>query len=414
MKNKERSLWLNLFLINSFIYVALAVVGPYMNVYYSDQNISPSKIGILASVASFSGLAIQPIWASISDRTGRKKDIYSIIVAGCVIMPLTYYLGNTFGFFLVIALCYSVFNSSVIPLGDSLVTHQANLHKMEFSRIRLGGTLFYAATVFLVGGYFKEHSSHMFFFASGAYLILFVLVRLLPKNVNEPPKAKTAAVRKSAEQSEAGAETASETNPAEARKGLLRIYKNKTILFVIGFSLINQIGLIFYQAYFGVYIQSLGYTQAEIGVMNSISALSEVPVLLLIAWFTRKFGTIKLMAFACVMMSLRVFLATGENLWIMGVSQAMHGLAYMICHYSSAVYISKNVVPGNEAKGMSLYSIVQIPVGAVLGNICGGFLAEKLGYHDAYVTVSCILACLTILIIAAYAVLRKRKDFQTD
>lgn len=409
MKNKERSLWLNLFLINSFIYVALAVVGPYMNVYYSDQGITPSKIGILASVASFSGLAIQPLWAALSDRTGRKKDIYSIIVAGCVIMPLTYYLGNTFGFFLMIALLYSIFNSSVIPLGDSLVTHQANLHNMEFSRIRLGGTLFYAATVFLVGGYFKEHSSHMFFFACGAYLILFILVRLLPKNVNEPPKAKNAPAAADGQGGEAPAEA-----EKTVRKGLLRIYKNKTILFVIGFSLINQIGLIFYQAYFGVYIQSLGYTQAEIGVMNAVSAMSEVPVLLLIAWFTKKFGTIKLMAFACVMMSLRVFLATGENLWIMGVSQAMHGLTYMICHYSSAVYISKNVIPGNEAKGMSLYSIVQIPVGAVLGNICGGFLCENLGFHDAYVTASCILAGLTVLIIAAYAAMHKRKDFRGD
>ena len=50
------------------------------------------------------------------------------------------------------------------------------------------------------------------------------------------------------------------------------------------------------------YILEKGYTQSTIGVINSISALSEVPVLFYINRMLRKYGTIKILFLSCFLM----------------------------------------------------------------------------------------------------------------
>lgn len=70
-----------------------------------------------------------------------------------------------------------------------------------------------------------------------------------------------------------------ERNDKEYEKGILSILISNQVIFVLAFAFICQVGLSFYGGFTSVYLLNLGYGQGTIGLLNCISALSEVPVL---------------------------------------------------------------------------------------------------------------------------------------
>ena len=70
----------------------------------------------------------------------------------------------------------------------------------------------------------------------------------------------------------------------------------------------------------------IGYGQSQIGLLNCISASSEIPVLLCIKKLTRKFGAIPLIGASTFLMGIRLFCVSGGSLPFFMLAQAMQGL----------------------------------------------------------------------------------------
>ena len=63
----------HLLLINSFVYIAVAMYSPFLSMYYAQEGLTSSQVGILLTIAPIATVLIQPLWAKRSDATGRDR-----------------------------------------------------------------------------------------------------------------------------------------------------------------------------------------------------------------------------------------------------------------------------------------------------------------------------------------------------
>lgn len=71
-------------------------------------------------------------------------------------------------------------------------------------------------------------------------------------------------------------------------------------------------------------------------------------------------------------------------------------------YYSCAVYISTCVYEKYQTKGQSILNVVQLGLGAIVGNLVGGKLIRLLGYEKGYLLMAGITTLMTICALIVY------------
>ncbi len=383
MGTRRKAMTYRLLVVNTFVWTTTALYMPFIGAYYAQQGITPLQIGILTSIGPVVSILIQPLWAYISDRTGRHRRVLIIVSIGSGTAILSYLAHVSFGAFVVATLLLTAFNTAILPLSDALVTNLAAKLEANFAHIRMGGTIGFAVTALILGNFLKSRPSLIFVLGSAGYFLLVAFLLLLPGDREGTGDRQTR-----------------EKGP-ESR----RVFKNKQIYLVLFLAFIMQLGMSFTGTFYSVYVISLGYGQSVVGLSSFISAMSEVPVLMCANRLIRRFGAVNLLIFSVLMMALRLLLAGSGVLPLMLMSQLLQGVTYMTSYYSCVMFISKNVVEGKISQGQSRLAIVQAGIGAVAGNILGGLMTDRFGVHHSFMVMSaCVVltACLNAGLICRY------------
>lgn len=398
----KHSAWLRLFLINVSFWVACGSCAPFLSAYYKRIGLSFTQIGVLLAIGPIFAIFIQPLWAMLSDRTGKRK-LLLILLALCTAGAyLLYYLGASFAVCLLAVLIVSLFSLALLPLCDALVIDRANAYGFPFARIRIGGTLGYAVMVFGAGMFLEKFDGAQFAVASVAYLLFAGAVMLLPqgraRKEAAPARKEVAPARKEA------APARKKAAPAKRKAVPAResIFDTSEILFVLALALIESLGLGFCGSFTGSYAVELGFGSSLIGVLSCISALSEVPILLFAGKLMDRFGEIPLLIFSGIMMSLRLCL-TGMGLVPAMISaQLLQSVTYMTTYICCTQYISKHVRTGKMSQGQSALAIVQSGLAAVASNLFGGMLVDAVGTRQAFFAVAAGVLVVALLVGGAY------------
>lgn len=386
-KNYVKAIEFKLLMINTFIYVAASTYIPFISSYYSINNIDATQIGILLTIGPLVAIFVQPLWAFLSDRSGKRKSVLALVALGSGITMLTYYLGNSFFSFLIATLLVTSFNTSLVPLSDAIIIENTKKYKLNFAFIRMGGTIGYAVAIIAVRKIIKAYPASQFIISTLGYLILLPFILQLPNQDNHKEMLNINAFK----------------NLTRRKKlSISNIFVNNDIYFVLIFAFICQLGLSFYSGFLGVYILERGYSQSTIGVMNCISALSEVPILFLINKLIKKFGTVKIIFLSCIFMSVRVFLVTIDSIAFTVMAQLLQSVTYMTVYYSCVMFISENVKKGSQSEGQSILTITQAGFGSIFGNIIGGILIDNIGIKNSYIIISLSILIVSLFVGAVY------------
>ena len=398
----KHSAWLRLFFINVSFWVACGSCAPFLSAYYKRIGLSFTQIGVFLAIGPIFAIFIQPLWAMLSDRTGKRK-LLLILLALCTAGAyLLYYLGTSFAVCLLAVLVVSLFSLALLPLCDALVIDRANAYGFPFARIRIGGTLGYAVMVFGAGMFLEKFDGAQFAVASVAYLLFAGAVMLLPQGSARkeaaPARKEAAPARKEAAPARKKAVPARK-EAAPARES---IFDTSEILFVLALALIESLGLGFCGSFTGSYAVELGFGSSLIGVLSCISALSEVPILLFAGKLMDRFGEIPLLIFSGIMMSLRLCL-TGMGLVPAMISaQLLQSVTYMTTYICCTQYISKHVRAGKMSQGQSALAIVQSGLAAVASNLFGGMLVDAVGTRQAFFAVAAGVLVVALLVGGVY------------
>lgn len=358
---------LNLYVVNGMYWVTAAAFLPFIGAYYASVGMTESEVGILMAVFPLSALVVQPFWAYLSDRTGKRKGILLFLCVGSAAAVMIFSTADSFWKCLGSILLYSAFSTAILPICDALVLKASLGNGGDFSRIRMAGTISYAAAVVVIGYLAKQSFSWIFPITCFCFGVFFCCCISLPKD--------------STRLNDSGNKTADRKNKGG------RLFKTRQVLVVLLFAFLVQLGLMYHGTFLGVYLIDLGFDNGTIGVMNCISALSEVPVLLLINRLRKRFGIIHLLLLAVSLCALRLFLvSTGQIAWMMG-AQVLQGPSYMVSYFSCVMYVNENVLDQKISQGQSVLTAVQSGLGAICGSLIGGFTAQRLGIQTGFVMV---------------------------
>lgn len=373
---------LNLYLINGMYWITASLYLPFITMYFSQKGMDSMQIGILSALLPIASLTVQPLWAALADRTGRRRRVLILLNLCCAAAVLLFPGMGSFGEILGAVTCYALFNSAVLPICDALVVSQAEEKGINFAWVRMCGTVSYAAIVLGMGFYLKKHMNFMFYGNSACFLLFTLLCLTLPKD------------RKTLNAQEQG-RRGPEADQTVKKAGKGPTFQSKEIYLILLFAFAMQFGINYYSAFLGVYLLELGYSQSLLGVLNCISALSEIPVLLLIHRLSRRYKETVLLTAAVGCMALRLVLLSAGNVALMAAAQLLQGPSYMVCYFVCVTYINRMVVPGKISQGQSTLAFVQMGLGSLSGSLLGGVLASVYGIKEGFLIIAFLLLAIT-------------------
>lgn len=372
---------LNLYLMNGMYWITASLYLPFISMFFAQKGMDTMQIGILSAAMPVSALLVQPFWSRLSDRPGMRHKVLIGLNLCCALSLILFLFVDTFvQIFLVVAL-YAAFNSAVLPISDAMVVSQSEKQGVRFSRIRMCGTISYAVVVLGAGFYLREHIHMMFVFSILSFLLFSAVILTVSKDDEDLKDI---------------------VKSSKGKKKKEKLFRSNEIYFVLLFAFAMQFGLNYYSAFLGVYLLELGYNQSLVGILNCISALSEIPILLVIHKISKKYREIVLLAFAVCCMALRLILLSSGNVLLMVLSQILQGPSYMISYFVCVVYINEIVVPGKLSQGQGVLSLVQMGLGSLGGTLIGGILASSFGMQQGFLIVAAFLVLMVALTLTIY------------
>lgn len=167
---------------NVLYWMCVGVFTPFLSAYLTRRGFSASEIGAMLTALPICSLIAQPIWSSLADkRAGRKTTLVILAVSSALIAPFIGFATSFASMYLALFL-FSLFFQALLPICDSLVVEAAAKEGIEFSRIRMGGTLGYAAIVAVAGIVFENHPGIQFAVLSIALALFAVQTAILPQS----------------------------------------------------------------------------------------------------------------------------------------------------------------------------------------------------------------------------------------
>lgn len=375
---------------NTLYWVAFALYMPFIVTFYKQRGISEFEIGILNAIGPLISMCIQPFWAYLSDKTGRRKTVLVCLAVASGVGIMTYLIREGFIAYVIATIIFTVFQTALLPLNDALVTDTCTREGVDFSRVRMGGTAGYAIAALLLGLVIGGREAYIFPISLVGFCVFAFSVSLLPSDsvyLEEKKKEKS---------SEKSAKSGS-------------VFKTNEVFFVLFMAFLIQFGMSLFGSFQPVHIMNMGYGQNIIGLLNFLSAMSEIPVLFVINKLLDKHSPIKLMAFAGCILSLRLFVVAVGNLPVILVAQLLQGPSWMTISYSCIRLVIDYANEGMISQAQSRLAIVQAGLGAVVGNVVGGAMAGALGVPRAFIVMAVfVLVCTAGFYISYNAYKAKR------
>lgn len=365
---------------------------PFLSAYFTAIGLSATQTGVLLTIQPLAVIFIQPLWARLSDRTGKRKFVLGFLVAASAVSVLLYYLGIRFETVLFATVVFSLFFSALLPLCDALVIDGCSTHGVEFARVRMGGTLGYAFVVFVAGSFLDVNPSAQFALIAVLCVIFLITVFLLP-------------VARSFEmgaQNTVQDDDSNDMSDEPDKHSVLGIFTTSEIYYVLAFAFVSQMGLGFSGSFLGRYVVELGFGQGLVGVLSAVSALSEVPILLFAGQIVRRFGEMRLLVASCFFMVLRIVLIGVGVVPTMVIGQLMQSVTYMTVYYSCTRYVASHVLPGRQSQGQSVLVMVQSGMAMLMANLAGGVIGDAFGMQMSFYLSALLVLTGTVGVFLAY------------
>ena len=366
-----------------FIYAGIGVNLTFLNVYYIDQGLTGTQIGLIGTAASLVAMVSASLWGYVSDRTGYAGRVMAAGAAGAAIIAMIYPLVHGFVPYLLLASGFAFFNSAFFILVDSTTLTLLGERRDEYGRIRLGGTFGYILTTAAAGFVYQRVGLEWMFpaYAVITALLLVVCLRVprLPVRLGERPASQITQM----------------------------IFRPAWLIFALCSFLIwtAASGSI---AFLGVTINSMGGSDSLIGLAATTAAIAEIPFMFFSGVMMRRMGMQRMLWASMFFFTLRIgaYGFMPAPVWAVGIN-LINGPSYVF-FWNSAVNYANQLAPDSlKATAQGLFQSTTNLASVVSALICG-WMFDNLGTAGLFRVLA--LFCLAAFLIFGAGQLLQRKD----
>lgn len=362
--------------LSSFWYLYMCGWGiffPYYSLYLGRELALPgSRVGLVMAAIPLVGLAAQPLWGRLADRTGWRRGVLTVIAAGTAVAGAGLLLPRGFAAALAGTAVFAVFSTSVLPMTTSVtLAAVGRLGIGRFGVIRMWGTLGFL-TMVLVFPWLLERVDGpaldglpwrglaWMFPAAAAFFLLAALVAF------GLPDAGALVLR-----SERG-----DTRRLLRHPPLVR-------LLVLAFA-----AHVFLQGsinFFPLYVRDRGGDAATVGHMWIFMLLLEIPLVAFSGHTLKRLGARGLLTAGLAAEGLRwSTCALTRDLTLVAAVQLLHGVGVAGVLVGAALYAEQAVPERLRSTAQALNASVSFGAGAIVSNVAFGWLVERYGPDVPY------------------------------
>lgn len=358
------------------VFIAVAAYSPYLSLYYQSLGISLGQIGALLALTSAAGLVSTPAWGAVHDRYPRSWLLLPL--AGSLASLGAVGLANAGPNPLLVlsAATFAVGMSGMIPMMDVRLLDLTGADRTRYGIVRAFGSASFMIFVPIVG----------LLNQSRGIAALFMV--MIPALVVGGLAAGTIRGR---------------TNVARLPSMLRapgRVLRHRPILFFLIGTMVCWTAISSQQAFFSIYLRSVGGSSAQIGWAWSIGAALEVPTMLFFPVLARRFGTERLILLGAAIVAGREIanVVFTDPVALLACS-VLQGAGYGLLVVGGVTFVSRQAPRGTAATAQGLFSGAAMNSASILASGLGGQLAGILTIRGLYV-ISVGLGILAVVLFA--------------
>lgn len=366
------------------LFAAQGVYFTFINVYYAGIGLSGTQIGLINTVSPLVGMFSSPGWGLLSDRSGKTRRWLAIATLGVIVASLAIARVQSFALLLVIVALYALFNSPIVPLVDSTTLELLAENRERYGAQRVWGSIGFVITSAVIG-LILERVGISFIFTGNAVILAGFIVALLA--LPERPVRLGGSIWR-------GMNTMMRQPP--------------WVVFALSIGLLGMAnsGML---NFLSVTLRQMGGSDGLIGITWTISAVAEMPIMILSAVLLKRFGARRLISIAISVYGLRLVLYSlmPAPEWAAWIS-LLGGLSFGLYWISAVTYVSELAPENLKATSQGLLVAVTSLAG-IIGATLAGWLFDQVGPFIMFRILAgfCVLAL--VLLVVSRLLMKRRQ-----
>ncbi|AZK46636.1 MFS transporter [Paenibacillus lentus] len=372
--------------MNFWQYAILAVLAPFLPLYFANLGYSSSQIGFLMMIGPFVASMIQPFWGYLSDRLQTvKKIILWLWILAIISSVALFNSGGSYVMTLFFVLAVYFFYQPSMPLLDSISVQSAERRGSSYGSLRLFGSMGYTV-VSLSGGLLLAALGgitklpYLFWAAWVVPLILLLFLR------DEPTEGEGMTL-----------------------KTLKQLFTNKSFLWFLFLVFIISVPHRMNDVMLSLYMKEMGATDAMVGWAWALAAGVEIPVFALLGRYLNRIHEYVLIGIVGILYALRWWMYyVTDDPWMLLALQAGAAVTFAVFWIVAMHYVARILPPQLGATGFSLLSMVYLGLAGMTGGVIGGRLTDLFGGASMYLFATIVSFLGGVLFLGTDALSRRR------
>jgi len=387
MEFKRQCNWLSWSYFGYF--AVLALIVPYLAVYLDALGFNSRQIGELIAIATACRILGPPLWATISDRMGKRLPAIRLGVIASFLFLLAMAPASQYWTLAILLGLLSLFWSAILPQLEVVTLGSLGEQSQLYSRIRAGGSAGFVVISLLAAEILAWGGKASFPLLGAALMIPLLLAVMV---INEP-------ALKPIEQEEPG--------PG----AWARIFSRK-FLFFLGSSVMLQASFAPFYAFFALYLTQLGYAPFAVGAFIALGVVAEIVMFLIAGKLVVRFQASHILAF-CLLVTMGRWLLLSEFatvFWWLVIIQFLHAFSFALHHSAAMRFVHRYFPERQHSRGQAMY----VSIGFGGGGAIGAWLAGITWQQGAGAEQTFILASTAAAVGALFALLIGKETSSGD
>lgn len=337
------------------LFVAVAISGAFLPLWFADRGLTPAQIGQILGAASLLRVLTGPAWGTLADRIGRRRPVLVGAALAAMFATLLYVALRDFLPLLLLSVWQASAASALNPLVDSLALALARERRMEYGPVRAIGSVAYMIATASVGWVLTHTGTWVVPWLLGAsYGAAAGVAGVLPEAATPPVAA----------------------HPLSG----LRLLSHRPLRTIVVASALIQGAHAAYYAFAPLFWRQQGFSDGVIGLLIAEGIIAEIALFARGRRLVNRLGPSGLTACAAAASALRwsVTAAAPALPWLAAV-QLLHAATFAMQHLSAMLVLSRGVPPERAATAQALHSALGVgaPTGLVI--LVSGWIYARWG-----------------------------------
>jgi len=369
----------------AFYFIFFMPVGmqaPYLFLFFERRGFSDSQLGTLGAVTPLMTVLTPPLWGALADRWGdRRWTLAGLLLAGGLVFPWLMW-AESFAAALALMVAFSCFAFAGAPITDAIALESIEREGGEYGRLRLWGSLGFAAPLLLAGLVLERGAG-----AGAASLypmfVGFTVLRLASVGMVWALPAS------------GGGKVGRRFDWRAAR-----VFATPRFLALALCAVLAMGAMASYYLYFSIYLDQRGIPDHLKGYFWVIAVGAEVAMMWVVGAVIRRLGVKRTFVLSVLACAVRL-LAYSFPLGPVGIAaaQCLHSLTFTAFMVSGITFVNRLAPPELRASGQSLWAAISHGLGSAVGAKLAGVAAGALGLPGMFRLFAAVAAGAAVLAI---------------